>query len=101
MSEHTPAPLGPLHATGQDVYGQLLILGPPQDSPFRCVAKVGGMGHYDNATYAALARLFAGSPDLLEAAKEARDELEQYLAPWAERLAKKLGAAIEKAEEIA
>ena len=44
------------------------------------------------------ARLCAAAPKLLEAAKETWDELSEYLAPWAERLAAQLGEAIKKAE---
>ena len=44
------------------------------------------------------ARLCAAAPELLEAAKEARDELSEYLAPWAERLAARLDEAIKEAE---
>ena len=44
------------------------------------------------------ARLCAAAPELLEAAKEAQDELSQYIALWMERLTARLDEAIKKAE---
>jgi hypothetical protein len=45
------------------------------------------------------ARLCAAAPELLESAKEARDELSQYVAPWMQRLAARLDEAIKEAED--
>jgi len=42
--------------------------------------------------------LCAAAPELLEAAKEAQDELSQYIALWMERLTARLDEAIKKAE---
>ena len=41
----------------------------------------------------------AAAPELLEAAKEARDELSQYVAPWMGRLAARLVEVIKEAED--